>query len=165
MRADSSTLEHLTYVFRWFDGFNWEGLRQRKLQAPIIPKVCGIVRAPLPDGSVFVRLNPVFRSEVDPRTEKCGIFSADGRRDVELTLVDSLRSHSSLQTEEDVRVTGWLGLQTPHGEFSATSLLSLNHRVSLIESDLTLSPRIIPCWVEIISLTSVEGFNFCQFIT
>ena len=27
-------------VFRWFDGFNWEGLKQRKLQAPIIPKVC-----------------------------------------------------------------------------------------------------------------------------
>ncbi|XP_073241495.1 cGMP-dependent protein kinase 1-like isoform X5 [Porites lutea] len=24
---------------KWFDGFNWEGLRQRKLQAPIIPKI------------------------------------------------------------------------------------------------------------------------------
>ncbi|CAB4006069.1 cGMP-dependent kinase 1 [Paramuricea clavata] len=24
---------------RWFDGFNWEGLRQRKLTPPIIPKV------------------------------------------------------------------------------------------------------------------------------
>ena len=30
----------LMCVFRWFDGFNWEGLKQRKLQAPIIPKVC-----------------------------------------------------------------------------------------------------------------------------
>ncbi|XP_020614640.1 cGMP-dependent protein kinase 1-like isoform X2 [Orbicella faveolata] len=24
---------------KWFDGFNWEGLKQRKLQAPIIPKI------------------------------------------------------------------------------------------------------------------------------
>ncbi|XP_031552697.1 cGMP-dependent protein kinase 1-like isoform X1 [Actinia tenebrosa] len=24
---------------KWFDGFNWEGLRQRKLQPPIIPKI------------------------------------------------------------------------------------------------------------------------------
>lgn len=35
-----STLKRFSRVLRWFDGFNWEGLRQRKLQAPIIPKVC-----------------------------------------------------------------------------------------------------------------------------
>lgn len=120
MRADSSNLEHLTFVFRWFDGFNWEGLRQRKLQAPIIPKVCGIclnliVRAPLPAGSVFVRLNPVFRSEVDPRTEKCVSFSADSRRDVELTLssvfwlVDSLQSFRGLIHRcRQRKMCGWL---------------------------------------------------------
>lgn len=25
--------------FRWFDGFNWEGLRNRTLTPPILPKV------------------------------------------------------------------------------------------------------------------------------
>ena len=64
-------------------------------------------------------------------------------------------------------VAEWLGLQTPHGEFLefVTSRLCLNYRVSLIESDLTLSPRVIPCKLRMISLISVEGFNFCQFIT
>lgn len=27
--------------FRWFDGFNWEGLRLRNLQPPITPKIQG----------------------------------------------------------------------------------------------------------------------------
>ncbi|XP_028409218.1 cGMP-dependent protein kinase 1-like isoform X2 [Dendronephthya gigantea] len=30
---------------RWFDGFNWEGLRQRKLTPPIIPKVKSVTDA------------------------------------------------------------------------------------------------------------------------
>ena len=38
--------------FRWFDGFNWDGLRNRKLAPPIVSKV----------GS-FVFLN-VFRIQV-----------------------------------------------------------------------------------------------------
>ena len=25
--------------FRWFDGFNWEGLRSRTLTPPILPKI------------------------------------------------------------------------------------------------------------------------------
>ena len=28
-------------LFRWFDGFNWEGLRLRNLQPPITPKIQG----------------------------------------------------------------------------------------------------------------------------
>lgn len=27
------------FFFRWFDGFNWEGLRNRTLIPPILPKV------------------------------------------------------------------------------------------------------------------------------
>ena len=27
--------------YRWFDGFNWEGLRLRSLQPPITPKIQG----------------------------------------------------------------------------------------------------------------------------
>ena len=26
---------------RWFDGFNWEGLQQRTLTPPIIPRIAG----------------------------------------------------------------------------------------------------------------------------
>lgn len=28
-----------TILFRWFDGFNWEGLRARNLTPPIMPKI------------------------------------------------------------------------------------------------------------------------------
>jgi hypothetical protein len=27
------------YCFRWFDGFNWEGLRNRTIHPPITPKI------------------------------------------------------------------------------------------------------------------------------
>lgn len=27
------------FLFRWFDGFNWEGLRSRTLEPPIMPRV------------------------------------------------------------------------------------------------------------------------------
>ena len=26
---------------RWFDGFNWEGLQQRNLSPPIVPRIAG----------------------------------------------------------------------------------------------------------------------------
>ena len=29
----------LKNYFRWFDGFNWEGLRSRTLTPPILPKI------------------------------------------------------------------------------------------------------------------------------
>ena len=29
----------LKKYFRWFDGFNWEGLRSRTLTPPILPKI------------------------------------------------------------------------------------------------------------------------------
>ncbi len=28
-----------THFHRWFDGFNWEGLRLRSLNPPILPKI------------------------------------------------------------------------------------------------------------------------------
>jgi len=31
----------LNTINRWFDGFNWEGLRNRSLPPPIIPNVRG----------------------------------------------------------------------------------------------------------------------------
>ena len=37
-KAQNSTYYNL---FRWFDGFNWEGLRLRNLQPPITPKIQG----------------------------------------------------------------------------------------------------------------------------
>ena len=45
--ARSFWAEHLITVillffhYRWFDGFNWEGLRLRNLQPPITPKIQG----------------------------------------------------------------------------------------------------------------------------
>lgn len=32
-------LQCISFLFRWFDGFNWEGLRNRTLIPPILPKV------------------------------------------------------------------------------------------------------------------------------
>ena len=28
-------------MIRWFDGFNWEGLQQRTLTPPIVPRIAG----------------------------------------------------------------------------------------------------------------------------
>ena len=30
---------YIYILFRWFDGFNWEGLRARTLEPPIMPRV------------------------------------------------------------------------------------------------------------------------------
>ena len=34
-------INHIIFYCRWFDGFNWEGLRLRNLQQPITPKIQG----------------------------------------------------------------------------------------------------------------------------
>jgi len=39
MHYDNEILNKCLLYSRWFDGFNWEGLRNRTLTPPILPKV------------------------------------------------------------------------------------------------------------------------------
>ena len=34
-------LKMILHFIRWFDGFNWEGLQQRTLAPPILPRIAG----------------------------------------------------------------------------------------------------------------------------
>ena len=59
--------------FRWFQGFDWEGLDQRKLTPPIVPKVssCRLELTVSPGSAALTKKHPHLWVTILKETEAC----------------------------------------------------------------------------------------------